>query len=233
MHLPPSVEALRNELRVLSPYPFVAPLIVAAGLIAFAELQRIRHIQHAFTATMLVVMLEACLPLTAGIALASVAVRDNALEVLLTVQTAYRLTTARRAALVLAWVLLLEVAATWVVRALFPGAIPKPGVLGLLAWVAPTLWLAGAAVLLAYLLRSRATSAAVLGCLWVAQLVFHDYFATYGWTQPWFLFATVFVPAAPFWLANRFELVATALVCFLAAWLFLRNAEWRLRAEDA
>jgi hypothetical protein len=226
------VESLRNELRVLGPYPFVAPLVVAAGLVTFVVLLQARHVQHAFIATMLVVTLEGCLPLTAGIALAGVAVRDSALEVLLTVQTAYRLTTARRAALVLAWVLLLEVAATWIIRALFPGTILKPGVLGLLAWAAPTLWLAGAALLLAYLLRSRSTSAAVLGCLWVAQLVFHGYFAAYGWTRPWFLFATIYVPAAPFWVANRLELVAIALVCFTAAWLFLRNAEWRLRAED-
>ena len=233
MPLPPTAEALRSELRVLGPYPFVAPLIVAAGLVGFAALLQARHIQHAFVATMLVVTLEACLPLTAGIALAGVAIRDGALEVLLTVQTAYRLTTLRRAALVLGWVLVLEVAATWIIRALFPSAIPKPGVLGLLAWAAPTFWLAGTALLLAYFLRSRATSAAVLGCLWVAQLVFHGYFAAYGWTQPWFLFATIYVPAAPFWLANRLELVATALVCFLVAWIFLRNAEWRLRAEDA
>lgn len=233
MNWPPSAETARNELRVLGPYPFAAPLVVIAGLVAFAALLQARHVSHDFVATLLVAALEACLPLTAGVALAGVAARDTALEVLLTVQTAYRLTTARRAALVLAWVLLLEVMATWVIRVVFPAALPRPGALGILAWVAPTLWLAGAGVLLAYVLRSRSTSSAVLGGLWVAELGFHGYFASYGWSQPWFLFATTFAPAAPFWLANRLELIATALLCFVAGWIFLHNAEWRFRSEDA
>src|SRR5262249_48564958 len=99
-------------------------------------------------------------------------------------------------------------------------------------WVAPLLWLAAAGALLALLLRSRATAGAVLGALWIAQLALHSYFATYAWTQPWFLFATLYAPDAAFWWANRIELILTALAAFLAVWYYLRNTEWRFRAEE-
>jgi hypothetical protein len=63
-------------------------------------------------------------------------------------------------------------------------------------------------------------------------LALHSYFALNAWTQPWFLFATLYTPDAAFWWANRIELMLTALVVFLAVWYYLRNTEWRFRAEE-
>jgi ABC-type nickel/cobalt efflux system permease component RcnA len=46
------------------------------------------------------------------------------------------------------------------------------------------------------------------------------------------LFATLFTSNASFWLANRLELIASALVLLVAAWWFLRHAEWRFFGEE-
>ena len=205
---------------------------MALGWEGFAALLQARHVVPSFVSLVLVVGLEAVLPLAAGIALATLAVHDTALEVLVTLPAPYRMTAICRMALVLAWALSLEAAATWVTYQLFPTAIPKPGPVALLAWLAPTLWLSAGGVLVAYGLRSRSASSAVLGCIWVAQLAFHGYFAAFGWTQPWFLFTTTFAPAAAFWQLNRLELLVTALFFAFADWVYLGNVERRFLSED-
>jgi hypothetical protein len=85
---------------------------------------------------------------------------------------------------------------------------------------------------LALLLRSRATAVALLGVIWIVQLAFHGYFISYDWTRPWFLFATLSAPSAPYWRLNRLELIVTAVVCLIASSIYLRNNEWRFRGED-
>jgi hypothetical protein len=92
--------------------------------------------------------------------------------------------------------------------------------------------LTGTGILLSLLLRSRTSSGAILGCVWIFQLLFHSYFSQNSWTQPWFLFATLYTPDASFWLANRLELIATALVLLVGVWWFLRSPERRFFGED-
>ena len=234
MKTPPALQTLGQELRVIGPIPLLAPLLVALAWDGLAGILQVRHVVHSFVSLVVVVGLEAILPLTAAIVLVSLASRDSALEVLLAVSTSYRRTSLRRMAIVFAWTLLLGLVATWAAYDLFPGAIPASlGLLSLLAVVAPMVWLSVGGVVLAYGLRSLSASSAVLGCIWIAQMAFHSYFAAFGWTQPWFLFATAFAPTAPFWLANRLELIATAACCGVACWLFLGDAERRFRSEDA
>ena len=119
-----------------------------------------------------------------------------------------------------------------VLHAIVPWVFSNPIVEGQLTWLSPLLWLAAVGTLLALLMHSRVASGAVLGCIWIMQLTFHGYFVTYGWVQPWFLFATLFTPGTSFWLTNRIELLLTALVLFIVIWWCLRNTEWRFRAED-
>jgi hypothetical protein len=227
------LDRLRYEVRILGPVLFLVPLALAAFFVGLTVMLFIGNVVHGFIASLLIGALEACLPLATGIILSTVAVQDASLELLLTMPTAYRWIAFLRFALILGWALLVELLATLALYAFLPWVPAKPLVTGQLAWLAPSLWLAGSGILLALLLRSRASSGAILGCIWIFQLVFHGYFAQNGWTRPWFLFATLYTPGAPFWLANRLELIVTALVLLAAAWWFLRNPERRFFGEDA
>ena len=228
-----SLDHLRYEVRILGPLLFLVPLALALAFAGMTALLFAGNVVHSFIANLLIAALEACLPLAIGIVLATVAVQDSALELLLTLPATYRGILFLRFALLLGWTLLVELVATLVLYAVLPWVPVQPLLAGQLAWLAPALWLAGAGVLLSLLLRSRASSGALLGCIWLFQLVFHGYFAQYNWTRPWFLFATLFTPTASFWLSNRLELIATALLLLAAAWWFLRNPERRFFGEDA
>jgi hypothetical protein len=133
---------------------------------------------------------------------------------------------------VLGFTALLEAAAVLALAHAWPWALSQDGIAYLLAWLPTLLWFGGWGAVLALLLRSRAASVAILGVAWVVELTFHSVFAHYGWTTPLYIYATMFSPTASFWLANRLELLATAALLFAAVWLYLGNAEWRLRGED-
>jgi hypothetical protein len=190
-------------------------------------------VDHGFIAGLLTAALEAFAPLAAGVLVATIAARDDALELQLTVATPYRRTAGRRIGLLLLWTALIETATMLAIEVFLPWAAPKQGIEYIAAWAAPLLWLSAAGALLALLLRSRATAGAVLGVIWIAQLALYGYFLTNDWLRPWFLFATLYSANAPFWWANRLELLLAAVVFFAAAWFYLRNAEWRFRAEEA
>ena len=228
-----SLDHLRYEIRILGPLLFLIPLALAVAFAGMAAMLFVGNVMHSFIAQLLIAALEACLPLAIGIVLSTVAVQDASLELLLTMPATYRGILFLRFALLLGWTLLVELCATLVLYLLLPWVPGEPLLVGQLAWLAPSLWLAGAGILLALLLRSRASSGALLGCIWLFQLTFHGYFAQHNWMQPWFLFATLFNPGAAFWLANRLELIATALILLVAAWWFLRNPERRFFGEDA
>jgi len=228
-----SLDHLRYEVRILGPVLFLLPLAEAVGFAGLTILLLVGNVVRSGIAALLIAVLEACLPLTAGIVLATVAVQDASLELLLTLPAVYRWVVFLRFALILGWTLLVEFLATLALSIFLPWVPVKPLGALQLTWLAPSLWLAGAGMLLALLLRSRTSSGAMLGCVWLFQLLFHGYFVQYGWTWPWFLFATLYTPDAPFWLANRLELIATALVFLAAAWCFLGNSERRFFGEDA
>lgn len=229
----PGLARLRYEIRILGRALFLIPVALALAFAGMTVMLFVGSVVHSFIAQLLIAALEACLPLAAGLILSTVAVQDASLELLLTLKTSYRAIAFLRFMLILGWTLLVELLATLALYAFLPWTIAKTPLVGQLTWLAPSLWLAGAGILLALLLRSRTSSGAILGCLWLVQMVFHGYFAQNGWTQPWFLFATLFTPSAQFWPANRLELIAGALVLLAAAWWFLRSPERRFFGEDA
>lgn len=228
-----SLEYVRCEARILGPLLFLIPLALALVFAGLAALLFVGSVAHGFISAFLIATLEACLPLAAAMILSTVAIQDASLELVLTLPLAYRWIAFVRFALILGWTLLIELLAYLALYAVLPWVPTKPLVIGLLTWLAPSLWLAGAGILLSLLLHSRTSSGAILGCAWIFQLVLHSYFATNGWTQPWFLFATLYTPGAPSWLANRLELIGTALLFLVAAWWLLRNPERRFFGEDA
>ena len=227
-----SLDHLRHEVRILGPLLFLIPLAEAASFGGLTIMLLVGNVVRSGIAAILIAALEACLPLTAGIVLGTVAVQDAALELLLTLPVAYRGIAFLRFALILGWTLLVELLATLALYAFLPWVPVKPLTAGQLTWLAPSLWLAGAGLLLALVLHSRTSSGAMLGCVWMVQLLFHGSFTDNTWLQPWFLFATLYTPGASFWLANRLELIATALVFLAAAWGFLSNPERRFFGED-
>jgi hypothetical protein len=227
------LDHLRHEVRILGPVLFLVPLALIVAFVGLTAMLFVGNVVHSFIASLLIAALEACLPLTAGIVLSTVAVQDASLELLLTMPTAYRWIGFLRFALILGWTLLVELLATLTLFVFLPWVPVKPLGAFQLTWLAPSLWLAGAGILLALVLHSRTASGAILGCIWIFQLTFHSYFAQNGWTRPWFLFATLYTSRAQFWLANRLELIVTVLILFAAAWWFLRNPERRFFGEDA
>jgi hypothetical protein len=227
------LDHLRHEVRILGPVLFLVPPALAVTFAGLAAMLFVGNVVHSFIASLLVAGFEACLPLAAGIVLSTVAVQDASLELLLTMPVVYRRIAFLRFSLILCWTLFMELLATLALFAFLPWVPVKPLEAFQLTWLAPSLWLAGAGILLALVLRSRASSGAILGCIWIFQLTFHSYFAQSGWTQPWFLFATLYTPNAQFWLTNRLELIATALVLLCAAWWFLHDPERRFFGEDA
>ncbi len=232
MNIARQMSVLRYEFRILSPLLFAFPLLIAMSFAGLGLWLNVRNVDHSFISSLLTASLEACIPLMVGVIIATIAAHDSAIELQLTVLMPYRFTVFRRFILLLAWTALVEIVAMLVLHTILPWASSSPIVEGQLTWLSPLLWLTAVGALLALLMHSRSASGAVLGCMWVSQLAFHSYFVAYGWTQPWFLFATLYTPGTSFWLINRIELLLTALVLFIAIWCYLRNIEWRFHAED-
>lgn len=227
------LDHLRYEVRILGPVLFLVPLALTVMFVGLTVLCFIGNVVPGFIASLLIAALEACLPLSAGFVLSTVAIQDSALELLLTMPAAYRWIAFLRFVLILLWTLLVELLATFALYTFLPWIPVKPLLAGQLTWLAPSLWLAATGILCSLVLRSRASCGALLGCIWIFQITFHSYFAQNGWTQPWFLFATLYTPGAPFWLTNRLELMATAVVLLGVSWWFLGNPERRFFGEDA
>lgn len=222
---------VRYEVRILGPVLFLVPLALGVLFAGMAGMLLVGNVVHSFIASVLIAALEACLPLAAAIVLSTVAVQDASLELLLAMPAAYRWIVFLRFGLILGWTLLVELLSTLALYAFLPWVPAESLAAGQLTWLAPSLWLAGVGIFLSLVLRSRASCGAILGSIWILQLTLHDYFAQQNWTRPWFLFATLFTPNASFWLTNRLELIALALLA--ASWWFLRSPERRFFGEDA
>ncbi|MBA2392231.1 MAG: hypothetical protein H0V70_05740 [Ktedonobacteraceae bacterium] len=226
------LDIVRYEIRVTGILLFAIPLLFAAGLAVLAEFLQIGHVSQPFINDVLLAGLEACLPLTSGIIAATVATQDPAIELQLTLPLPYRSTTFLRLALLLIWTALIALLSTLALHLALPSVLPTSLAEEQLIWSAPLLWFTAVGTILALLMRNRSTSSAILGCLWVMQLVFHGYFLATVWTRPWFLFTTLYAPDISFWLANRIELILTSVIVFIATWFYLRNSEWRFFGEE-
>lgn len=226
------LDHLRGELRIVGWLVFAIPIALLLSFALLAALMSLGHVNTSFTASLFLAGLEACAPLTLGLLTATIAVQDTALELQLTLPIRYRLTLFLRFALILLWTMLIECVATGILQPILPSVLPKTLLEIQLTWLAPSLWFSAMGMLLALVLRSRATCGAVLGFLWLFELAFHGYFSAQNWTRPMFLFATLYTPHASFWLTNRLELICTAFTLFAMAWWFLGHDEWRFYGED-
>ncbi len=233
MRITTRLRALGYEARNVGLSSLAMPLLVLAGFGGLAGLLLLGKTQHQSVADLLTAALEAGVPLAAGVVAAGLLVQDASIELQLSLPTAYYWTATRRFALALAATALVEVAATVALGQAAPWTLHETGGAAQLMWLAPVVWFAGTGAVLALLMRSRAAAGAALGGIWVAELVFHDYFLAHNWAHPWLLFLSLYAPAADFWLANRLELIGIGAALLLLAWLYLHNAEWRFRGEES
>jgi hypothetical protein len=181
--------------------------------------------------------LEMFLPLVAGVFVSAVCGHDPAIELQLTLPTLYRRTIMYRLGIIAGWTLCVALIANLLLRwvgleKVLPIATSWPLLLQWatiqLTWLAPLLWFVAIGLFLALLLRSRAASSALLGGIWVAENLMYGLLISTTWLHPVFLFATTLTPLpvlSTFWLANRFELVGTALVFLLIGWFQLHHTE--------
>jgi hypothetical protein len=227
-------EVLRYEVKVIGPWLFALPVAVACGFAVIVAMMGFREAEHIDITNVVMAGIEGAVPLMAGIGAATIVSYEPAKELQLTVPAPYRMTMLRRLFLFLSWSSLVEAAVIAALAGFWPWTLAKSGLEGyLFTWLAPLLWFGAWGAVLTLLLRSRAASVAILGVVWVVELLFHGLLAAYGWTRALYVFATMFNAARSFWGPNRLELIATALVLFAAVWFYLRNSEWCLQGEES
>lgn len=175
-------------------------------------------------------VLAALVPLGAAMAGASVLSAETATELQLSLPIAYRITLARRLLLVLAVACLLGLVGTLAAAGTGLWNSGHGPAAAQLVWLAPTVALAGLAVLLTAGTRTANAAAGLVAGVWVGQQAYKAWFAAHAWTHPLFLFPDVrggVVPSAD-WTENRLTLLLIGLACFTVAWLLLADPQWLL-----
>jgi hypothetical protein len=224
----------RHEVRVMGTWLLALPLFVACPFAVAVAMMGLKGAPQVNISNMTMAGIEGAVPLVAGIGAAWITSQDSALELHLSLPVPYRQTVRRRVALFLIWSALIEMLAVTVVAKFWPWMFPKGSQAEyLLAWLVPLLWFTAWGAGLALALRNRMASVALLGVVWVVELLFHEMVASYGWSQAIFVFATMFDAGTSFWVTNRVELLGTAVILLFAIWWYLGNSEWCwLRGED-
>jgi hypothetical protein len=240
------LDRLRYELKLMGKRVILTPVLVILGFALIAIFLHARAIDPSRT---LSASLEMIIPLAAGIVVATITSQDNAIELQLTMPKKYDRTVLRRLIIIFGWTAFIALLSGIVIYALrlkyIPLSSPSESIslqllTQVLTWIAPLLWLVGIGVCLALLLRSRSASGALIGGLWIFEIIFKDYIAATNWLHPVFLFPTTLLPMVGIlpqvyfnlWLTTRFELLGTALVFLLIGWLLLRNPEGLLKTSS-
>jgi hypothetical protein len=187
------------------------------------------------TALILQSLLEMALPLAAGVGAASLVGRDPAVELQLTLPTAYRTTILRRLVVSAGWVAVIALTAAMVMVASgwwhrWPAA--HPPLPGQLTWLAPTLCLSGLGLLTGALSGSPATATSVVVALWFFELAAGGLLQQHQWSRLLYLFATTRGTVDQDWTANRLTLLAAGAAMISAGWMLLRRPS-RLLTKEA
>jgi hypothetical protein len=187
------------------------------------------------TARILLGALEMAIPLTAGVACASLVGRDTAVELQLTAPTPYRVTLLRRMAVALVW--------TATVAALMAAVLIATGwwarwpanhgaVAGQLTWVAPTLGLSGVGFAAGAVFRSPAAAGALVTTLWAIQQFFAGPAQQHLPGRLLYLFATTRGAMPGDWTANRLTLLGAGAALIALAVVVLGRSERLIGEED-
>jgi hypothetical protein len=226
-------DRLRYELRLLSKAVWLTPVLVVLGMILILSL--VSHGASLTTvARALGASLEMLLPLAAGMVVATVGTSDRAIELQLTMPRRYHRTASLRFCCILLWSALISVVTAWILCASNHWRLPvqiaewsEPWrfVVWQLTWLSSTLWLVALGLVCSLLLRSRVASGALVCGIAIAEVVLHGSINSNSLLHPIYLFPLTFTPEANYWLANRIELLGTAVVLLGLAWYLLHLPE--------
>jgi hypothetical protein len=177
------------------------------------------------------------LPLSAGVAAATLPSQDASIELQLSAPTSFGSTLFRRFGALLLWTGLIAWLVATCLFALQLWHVPTQihtwatiwrYATEQLVWLSPLLWLSSVGLCLALLARSSVASAAALGGVWLLE-TFGTVWLSAAWLHPLFLFPTTFAPSIAFWFSNRLEVAGIGLALMPLCWLLLRDLEPLLR----
>ena len=244
-----SFDRFHYELQLMGKKVILTPILVMVGFALFSLL--LKYLKVA-PERFLLAGIEMILPIAIGVVVGNVAIQDPALELQLTMPCHYDQTALQRLLLIIGWTVCIAVVDSLILSLL--GLAYIPDVLKTwspfasfftlqLAWLAPLLWCASVSLCSALLTRSWTSSAAMLGGIWIAEIIFKDYIALTSWLRPVLLFPTTLliftIPGISqadfnmYWLDTRFEVLATGLILLPLGWLLLCNSEGLLRGANA
>ncbi|HEY2570071.1 MAG TPA: hypothetical protein VGI27_01295 [Solirubrobacteraceae bacterium] len=240
------LDRTRFDLRAIGLGSLAMPLLACACFVGLSLLTALDASQsggggaqaHHNGATGLLFLLEFGLPPVAGLVAANLIAADPAKELHLSLKRPYAQTMRRRMALFTVWSALVSTAALIGVQATGYWIAPQSAPLSQLTWAAPLLWFVGLGSVLTLLLRSRVGSSAVLGMLWLGELLFRSYLLHNDVLQKLYLFLTASslaggdAPNASYWLANRLTLIALGLAFLAITSLLLTRNESVLSSEE-
>jgi hypothetical protein len=222
----------------------LTPILVMLG---FTLLSILLYYLKANPARFLSGGIEMILPIATGVIVGTVVSYDPALELQLTLPRKYQTTGMQRLLLIVGWSVLIAFISTNVIDLLKLRYMFQPSQLQSalmeylvrqLVWLAPLLWCVGLGLCFALIMRSRSAAGALLGAIWIAEIIFKDWIALTPWLRPVLLFpTTLLIPPTVIpqywydvWLSSRFELIATGLVLLPIGWLLLHNSEGLLKS---
>lgn len=238
---------LRYEVRAVGWGNLGLPFLVATVFIGFSLLAAYdvakgwswqSAVTHDYLAQGLLYLLEFGLPPVAGLAAAYLIDNNPARELHLSLPSSYRATMLRRLAILTLWLALICGGGVLVMQAGGYWVAPQHAPANQLTWLAPLLWFINGGAMLSLLLRSRVASSAVLGMLWIAELLFRGYFLHDTLLQKVYAFLTLATlkqgpaPNASYWLSNRLTLLAIAGIFLIALLILLRQNEALLGQES-
>ncbi len=227
------VARVRYEMRILGVGIFAAPLLVIAlfvGVAALASFESGRQgassaVGHHDMAIGLLFLLEAGLPLVAGLVAAYLIATNPAKELHFTLVTSYRATMGQRLALFTCWAFLASLGACIAIARAGYWIVPQDAPRNLLIFSAPLLWFIATGALLSLLLGNWIASNTILGLLWIGELFLRPWMLQHAITQKLYLFLTIFAPDAAYWQTNRLTLLGVAMVFLVLVALLLRRNE--------
>jgi len=242
-------DRLYYEIRLLGKRALLTPIILVLGFVALAFVLQARQVDPART---LLGGIEMMLPIAVGTTIGTVVAQDPALELHLTVAHRYHMTGMLRLLCILSLAIalaLIYINSLAILHMLYlPLFMQNWSPLAVfiqiqLIWLAPLLWCLSIGFCFSLLLQSRTAGVALLGGIWIAEIVFKDFIAGNNWLRPILLFPFTLVgyPATHasqadynlYFLNTRFDLIGMALVFFFLGWLLLRNTEHMLKGITA
>lgn len=205
----------RHEIGRVGWVGWSAPFAAVVVAVAFATLANASGTPRPYVAGVLLTGLEAFVPLAVGLVAVTAIARDVGRELHLALPRSYLATLGRRVAVVAGSGAVASI--TFWVALLGTGWWSGPGpATATLVWLAPTLALAGLALLVATLGRSVVIATTTVAALWVGQQIYAASMAASAWGRPFLLFLTSRVGTPDGWLTNRIVLSLAGLAMVAA-----------------